>query len=367
MQYRAADYARNSQPRLHALFDAGEHVEVAGMRRVERRPQRDRHIVHAVHGAARVDAVGRDGEGDRRRARGGRFLGVERDQRDRRQVLAGRLREVGHRVAGDHHRAIGLAAGERVGRRVFAGIESRIAAGVIHAELIAGPPGDDVVGAGHVAVAAVGLGHESRVGVHVARERQQGLAVAVLAAGHREAHAEEDHAELGRLHAFHQVLPHGQLDAGLLQHVGRVELDALGQRPQRPQGLEILARLDLDEDVGRLGALGPPHVDDHAGAVLAAVGQEHALGHEAVLGEVPRMALGRVRAPEHDEVAAVGHFAERTRHFAHALKRHARRAVADARRGVDRAADPIDDAHGHALRFARRIAQAVARSDTWPT
>ena len=95
----------------------------------KRRPQRNRHVVHAVHGAARVDAVGGDGERDRGRARRRRFLGIERDERNRRQPLAGRLAEVGHRVAGDHHRGIGLAARQRVGRRVFAGIEPRIAAG----------------------------------------------------------------------------------------------------------------------------------------------------------------------------------------------------------------------------------------------
>ena len=139
----------------------------------------------------------------------------------------------------------------------------------------------------------------------------------------------------------------------------RIEFDPFGQGPQRPQRFEILARLDLDEDVGRLGTLGLAHVDDHAGAILAAVGQKHALRHQAVLGEVPRMAFGRVRAPEHDHVAAIGDFAQRAGHFAHALKRHARRAVADAGRGVDRAVDPVGDAHRHALRFAGRIAQAV--------
>src|SRR5690349_15885783 len=131
------------------------------MRRGKRGAQRDGDVVHTVDRAARVDAVGGDGEGDGGGAGGGRFFCVQRDERDAGQVLAGGLREIRHRVAGDHHRAVGFAAGERVARGVFAGVEARVAAGVVHAELVAGAPGDDVVGAGDVAVAAVRLGDEA--------------------------------------------------------------------------------------------------------------------------------------------------------------------------------------------------------------
>src|SRR5207302_1062529 len=104
-------------------------------------------------------------------------------------------------------------------------------------------------------------------------------------------HAEEDHAELGGLHSGHQVLPDRQRHAGVFFYLLRVELDALGQGPQRPQTLEIAAGLDLNEDVGRLGRLGSADIDDDAGAVFAAVNQR-------VLA--PRQNLGR-------PLAAVGH------------------------------------------------------------
>ena len=45
-----------------------------------------------------------------------------------RQMFAGRLREVGHRVAGDDQGGVGLAAAERVGGGVLARIEPRVAA-----------------------------------------------------------------------------------------------------------------------------------------------------------------------------------------------------------------------------------------------
>ena len=86
---------------------------------------------------------------------------------------------------------------------------------------------------------------------------------------------------------------------------------------------------------------------------------EHALGRETVLGEMPRVALGRVRSPEDDQVTAVANFAQRAGHFAHALKGHARGAVANAGGRVDRAADPIGNAHGHALRLARRVGESI--------
>ena len=56
-----------------------------------------------------------------------------------------------------------------------------------------------------ILVATVGLADKTGVLVHIPRQRQDRLAVGVLAAGHGQAHAEEDHPEAGRLHAVHQV------------------------------------------------------------------------------------------------------------------------------------------------------------------
>ena len=64
----------------------------------------------------------------------------------------------------------------------------------------------DHVRAGHVAVPAHRHRHELGEGVHLGGQRQDRRRVHVLAARHRQAHAEEDHAELGALHAVDQVL-----------------------------------------------------------------------------------------------------------------------------------------------------------------
>ena len=95
-----------------------------------------------------------------------------------------------------------------------------------------------------------------------------------------------------------------------------VDVLALDHGPQDRDQLEILAGPNLQEDVGGFGALGFADIDQHHRAVLAAAGQELALLHDGVLGEMPRMALRRIAAPVHDEVGSVLDFAERTRDFA---------------------------------------------------
>ena len=71
------------------------------------------------------------------------------------------------------------------------------------------------------------------------------------------------------------------------------------------------------------------------------------------------MAFRRIGSPENDQVRAVADLPQRASDFAHALKRHPGRSVANAGRRVHVAADPIRNADGHALRFARRVAQAI--------
>src|SRR3954469_14661010 len=91
---------------------------------------------------------------------------------------------------------------------------------------------------------------------------------------------------------------------------------AFDHGPQDRNQLEIFAGADLQENVGGFGALGLTNIDEHHRAVLAAAGQKLALLHDGVLGEMARMALGRVSAPVHNEVSSLLHFAQRTSYFA---------------------------------------------------
>ena len=119
----------------------------------------------------------------------------------------------------------------------------------VHGEGITRTPGDHVIGAGDIAVSAHRLADKPRVGVHVPGQRQERMAVQVLAARHGEAHAEEDHSVLGLLHPVHQALQRRQRHAGFgFDHLG-VELNPLGECSQCPQGFEVFAGLDLNEQI----------------------------------------------------------------------------------------------------------------------
>ena len=178
------------------------------------------------------------------------------------------------------------------------------------------------------------------------------------APGHGEAHAEEEHPVAAGFHAFDQVLEGLQGDpGGLLDR--RVDPAALDQGPQRPEQLEVLAGLDLQEDVRDRGALRAPHVDQDDRAILLAVRDVHALGRDRVAGEKPRMGLRGIAAPENDQIGPVLDFAERRGALAHALEGDPRGAVAHGGRGVDVAADQIGDGDRLALGLAGRVAEPV--------
>ena len=90
--------------------DRREHLEVARVRRLEGRTQRDRHVVHAVDGAARVDAVGRHGEGHRAPRAWWAFPSGRATMTGSTPGARGPAAGSWRRVAGDDHRRIGLAA-----------------------------------------------------------------------------------------------------------------------------------------------------------------------------------------------------------------------------------------------------------------
>src|SRR5262249_8929532 len=80
---------------------------------------------------------------------------------------------------------------------------------------------------------------------------------------------------------------------------------------------------------------------------------------QAVLREVPWVALGGIRAPEDDQVAPILDLAQSTGHLADILEGDPRGPLAHARRGIEAASDPVGDRHHPALVFARGATQAV--------
>ncbi len=180
----------------------------------------------------------------------------------------------------------------------------------------------------------------------------------MLAARHRQAHAEEDDAELGALHPVGEVLQLLDGQPGLRDE-RRVHRLALDERAQRGDDLEVLAGPDLQEDVGGLGARRLADVHQDHRAALAAVGHELALLRERVLREVPRVALGRVAAPVDDEVGPVLDFAQRARDLAAQLGGYLSGAVSERGVAVDHTADQLGQGHRLALGLAGDVAEAV--------
>jgi hypothetical protein len=180
----------------------------------------------------------------------------------------------------------------------------------------------------------------------------------MIAARHRHAHAEKDDAEAGLLHAIDEVLKLLERQSGIDQAV-RPDRLALDDRPQGREHLEVLARANLQEQVGGLGAGRLADVHEDHGAVLAAIGHESSLLREGVFREMAWMALGGVAAPVDHEIGAVLDFAERTGHLAAQLGGDLGWAVSERGMAVDHAADKLGERNGLALRLAGDIAEAI--------
>jgi len=118
----------------------------------------------------------------------------------------------------------------------------------------------------------------------------------------------------------------GLLGPGDAVDVGRV---AIGQERLAVTPLQMAM---VAAAIANKGKLMKPQiwsrvVDPDGRTVFAAVGQEHALRHQAVFREVPGMALGGIATPEDQKVGPVPHLAQRAGDFADSLERHPRRAT----------------------------------------
>ena len=195
----------------------------------------------------------------------------------------------------DHERGVDLAALEQRGGAELAGVGARVAAREAHRRGEAGLPGEDVLGAARVAVAAQRQRDGVAIAAEVAHEREQ----------RERAELVERAMQEGDVVGAEQAL--GELAERVERQVARavaIERRARDERAQRPQRLEVLRRVELDEGVGLLGGGRALRVDDDerprpaGGAIQAQPAQQARVGD------------GRVRPPRDDELGAVADLAE---------------------------------------------------------
>src|SRR4051812_4587058 len=103
-------------------------------------------------------------------------------------MLARSLIEIRHRIVSHNHRGISLSASQLHRRIELAWIVARIAAREIHAEGIACLPGDHLIGARYISPLPHTTTYEPRMGVQIAPERKQRLAIVAMSAGLHESH-----------------------------------------------------------------------------------------------------------------------------------------------------------------------------------
>ena len=100
----------------------------------ERRPQRQRDLVHAVDRARGADSRRRRRDVDAGQPARVRHLRVEHDRRNAGQVVDGRLRHRRAGIGAQDQRGVDVAANQQVDRRELARVEARIAAAQVDAE-----------------------------------------------------------------------------------------------------------------------------------------------------------------------------------------------------------------------------------------
>ena len=287
-----------------------------------------------------------------------RHFRVQHDGRDARQVIDSGLRHRRSRIGAEDQRGVIVSPHDQIHRREFSGIETWIAAAEADTERVPRRPAQDHVGSGDVAVASHRHADELGEGVQLCRQVQDAGGVHVLAARHRQAHTEENHAKTRALHPARQVAKPIDRDAGLLNRL-LVHALILDERAKSRQDLEVLAGSNLQKDVRSLGAGRFADVDQHHRSSLASFRDELALLRQRVLGEVPRVAFGRIAAPIDDEVRSVLHLSQGARDLATQLGGYLSGAVSKRGVAVDHTSDELGQRDRFTLRLARDVAQPV--------
>ncbi len=220
---------------------------------------------------------------------------------------------------------------ERVRGGVFPGAESRIAAGEVDRERIAGLPRQDVVGPGDVAGPSHRHADESSMSVHVADQGKKRVGTLVCIESRDLARAERRSRHTWPASSDPSIPAMSTSETPVSASIGAASRSTPLARARKAQSASnVLAWLDRDELVGHSGGCGFLNVDHDTKAVLAASRHKQARRCQAVPAQVARMALSRVAAPEDDQIAPVPDFTKRARDLAHLLECENGRAVRDA-------------------------------------
>ena len=293
-----------------------------------------------------------------RQLAGMRDMRVQHDRGNPSEMIDRRL---WHRRAGigaDYESRIGIATNQHVDRRELAGVITRIAAVKRDPERIARLPPHDDIGTGDVAVTAHRHGNEFGEGIHLGGQCEQCGGVHVLAARHRNPHAEEHTTEFRLLHSLDQVVQRferqSRLGDGFL-----TDLLVLNQRAQDRNQFEVFTGANLEEDVGGLRALCGADIHEHHRSVFTSPGQELTLGHQRVLRKVSGVALRGIASPVHNKISSVLHFTECTSDFATQLGGDFRGTVSQRGVAIEQTAKHVCHRHTLPLSFARGIAHAI--------
>ena len=100
-------------------------------------------------------------------------------------------------------------------------------------------------------------------------------------------------------------------------------------------------------------------VDQDTIAILATARQENPRGHQAILGEVARVAHRRIAPPENDQVTPVLDLAQGTGDLTDFLECDSPGSAARAGRGINTTADPVTDRDSHPLSFRGDVGKAA--------
>ena len=180
----------------------------------------------------------------------------------------------------------------------------------------------------------------------------------MLATRHGKPHTEEENTKLRGFHASDKII---QLFAGQSGFGDLLVRDdfVFDHRTQHRDQLKILAGFDLQEDIGSFDAFGFANINQHHGAVFSTAGQEPALLHQRVFGEMSWMALRRVASPVDNEISPILDFAERACDFASQLGGDFCGTVSQRRMAVQQGPKIVSDINTFLLRFTSRVAHPV--------
>ena len=343
---------------LNRFIDSADDFLIRGIRGLQCGLQWKRQFVHSVSGSRSGNALWSGRNMHTRKLAGVCDMRIKTDCRNPLEVLDGRLRHGGTWVSANNEGSVAVAANKHVDSTEFARVVAGISAIECDAERVSRLPSHDDVRAGDISMASHGHGHKFGKRVELGCQRQQGRAVHVLAAGHRESHTEEHAAKFAVLHLVDEFVE------DLTGHPGFFNLSIrdpliFDHCTEDGNQLKILARPNLQKRISCFSAFRFSDIDQDHRAVLAAAGQKLALLHDGVLREVPGMTLRWVTTPIDDEICSLFYFTQRTSDFTTQLGGDFSRTVSQRGVAVQQPSQLVRQSGTLFLGLTRRITHPV--------